>query len=195
MSNEQKNQTAAPAAPAAAPAAAPSYETLLSMFVQSQQQIAQLLERQAAYNEEALKIAPRRKKSMEEYLKEKPRKRLLHEVYQNGRLVNPAGLSWDTIKLLDTLAPGTYAEGMVDVIRVKDGLNGVNSRIHIIYSNKHDAQRMEFNMRFPTFTKLVQTIAAEMAALGIKPVKDDVADPIEEIVEVAPRDTVKVKQQ
>lgn len=160
----------------------------IAALATSQAQIAQLMERQADFNE---KNAIRRKKTMEEYLKEKPRKRLLHQVFQNGRDVNPSGLSWETIKLLDTLATGTYADGIVDVIRIKDGLNGVNSRIHIAYNNKHEAQRMQFNMRFPTFTKLVQDIAAEMVVLGIAPVKDAAADPIEEIVEVAPRESVK----
>lgn len=160
----------------------------IAALATSQAQIAQLMERQADFNE---KNAIRRKKTMEEYLKEKPRKRLLHQVFQNGRDVNPSGLSWGTIKLLDTLATGTYGDGIVDVIRIKDGLNGVNSRIHITYNNKHEAQRMQFNMRYPTFTKLVQDIAAEMAVLGIAPVHDQPADPIEEIVEVAPRESVK----
>jgi hypothetical protein len=201
MANEQNQKPAASAAPSAAPAVVPTnfnMEQLFAMFAASQKQladsqaqIAALMERQTEFNE---KNAIRRKKTMEEYLKERPRKRLLHQVFQNGREVNPAGLSWDTIRLLDTLATGTYGEGIVDVVRIKDGLNGVNSRIHISYNNKHEAQRMQFNMRYPTFTKLVQDIAAEMKVLGIEPVNDAVADPIEEIVEVAPRESVKQKQ-
>jgi hypothetical protein len=132
------------------------------------------MEQQAAYNKAALRIAPRRKKSMAEYLKErndKGRSKFLpHIVYQNGREVNPSGLSPETINVLDTLATGKYCDGIIDVIRVSDGPEGVNSRIHLCYNNGTIEERMVFYMRFPTFTKIVQDIAAEMAARGIAPV-------------------------
>lgn len=184
--DRQRNPPAAPAASTpAAPAAAPmTTEQQLSLtmaaLAESNKRIADLMEQQAAYNREALKIAPRRRKTMGEYLQEKPRKRLLHDVYQNGHLVNPKGLSKDTIELLDTLATGTYCDGLVQVVRIKDGLNGVNSRIHIVYNNKSIEQRMVVYMRFPTFTKMVNEIATEMKALGIAPVKEAVADPVVE---------------
>ena len=135
---------------------------------ESNARIAELMEQQALYNKEALKIAPRRKKTMPEYLAERKKrgggKQLLHDVYQNGRLVNPSGLSDDTIKLLDTLATGSYCDGMVDVVRRREGPEGIGTRIHLRYNNGTIEERMQFYMRFPSFTKLVKDIAAEMAA-------------------------------
>lgn len=145
----------------------------LAALASSQTKIAELMERQTDYNEFAKQNAVRRRRTMAEYLAEKPRKRLLHEVYQNGRLVNPGGLSVETLRKLDTLATGKYADGAVDVIRVRDGINGVNSRIHIVYSNRSVEQRMAFYMKFPTFTDLVTAVVAEMAARGIAPVMDE----------------------
>jgi hypothetical protein len=146
----------------------------LTMLAEGQARMADLMEQQAAYNKAALRMAPRRKKSMGEYLKErndKGRSKFLpHIVYQNGREVNPSGLSNETIAVLDTLATGKYCGGIVDVVRVQDGPGGVNSRIHLCYNNGTMEERMGFYMRFPTFTKLVQDIAAEMAARGIAPV-------------------------
>lgn len=149
-------------------------------LAQAMAKIAELMERQSAYNEFAIKNSPRRKKTMAEYLKEHPRKRLLRPVFQNGRPVNPRGLSLETIKKLDTLATGHYCDGLIDVVRVKDGINGVNSRIHIMYNNKSEMQKMEIYIRFPSFTKMVNDILADMAAQEIKPVLEAVADPIEE---------------
>lgn len=142
--------------------------------------IAQSMAKQSEFQEALVKNSPKRKKTMQEYLKEKPRKRLLRETYQNGRLVNPAGLSRETIEKLDTLAPGIYSDGLVQILRISDGVSGTNSRIHIMYSNKSLEQRMILYMRFPTFTKLVNAVAAEMAARGIDPVKDPVAAPVED---------------
>lgn len=184
MANEQNKQAASaasstPAVPAtAAPAipAAPGYEQLMAMFVASQQQIAGLLQQQAEYNKQALKIAPRRKKTMAEYLAKNPRKFLKHDVYQNGHLVNPKGLSQATLDLLDTLASGVYCDGMIRVDRIKDGVDGISSRIHIRYNNKSLEQRMALYMRFPTFTKMVNDIAAEMKALGVAPIHEKGAD-------------------
>lgn len=177
--NDQK--PAAPAAPVAPTApttpAVPPYEQLLSMFVSSQQQIAQLLEQQQEYNKQALRIAPRRKKTMAEYLAKNPRKYLKHDVYQNGHLVNPKGLSQATLDTLDTLASGTYCDGMVHVIRIRDGVGGISSRIHLRYSNMTQEQRMTFYIRFPTFTKIVQDVADEMKARRIPPVHDAAPDP------------------
>lgn len=192
-----------PTAPAAASTsvAPATLEAAIAALAQSQAKIAELMERQAEYNAEALRIAPRRRRTLVEYLKEKPRKRLLHEVFQNGRLVNPAGLSVETIKKLDTIAAGSYADGMLRVMRIKDGVDGVATRIHIFYSNKTLEQRMQFYMRFPTFTEIVNTIVNEMAGRAkwneekqeyenpaFAPVHDKVAEPLEEeVTEVVPR--------
>lgn len=156
----------------------------LAALAQSNTKIAELMERQTEFNEFSKRNAPRRKKTLKEYLREKPRKRLLHDVYQGGRLVNPAGLSVATIQKLDTFATGKYCDGLIDVVRITDGPKGLNSRIHIMYSNKEIGQRMMFYMRFPTFTSLVDQVVADMAAQGIQPVREPAADPIEEIPEI-----------
>ena len=156
------------------PAAAPSEPSLTQVMAQlaaSQTRIAELMEQQAAYNRAALRIAPRRKKTMAEYLKERHdrgvSKFLPHIVYQNGREVNPSGLSKETIAILDSLNSGNYCDNLVGVIRIADGPGGVNSRIHICYNNGTLEERMSFYMRFPSFTKLVKDIAAEMTARNI----------------------------
>ncbi len=141
---------------------------------ESNRRVVELMEQQAAYNKAALRLAPRRKKSMAEYLKERNdrgvTKFLPHLVYQNGREVNPSGLSTKTIEKLDQLATGHYCDGIVDVIRRQDGVDGVSSRIHLCYNNGTIEERMLFYMRFPTFTKLVEDIWNEMATRGIAPV-------------------------
>jgi hypothetical protein len=172
----------APAQPAPTTMEALLAQTL-SQLSASNAKIAELMEKQTAQNEFAQKNAPRRKKTMAEYLIEKPRKRLLHEAFQNGRLVNPKGLSRATLEKLDTLNSGHYADGMVDVVRIKDGVEGINSRIHIVYNNKTLEQRIMFYMRFRTFTELVNAIADEMVARDIPPVHDKAADPIEPEIE------------
>lgn len=205
MADTERQTPARSAQGTTAPAVPSTLEAALIALANSQSQIADLLAKQADYNAEALRIAPRRRKTMAEYLKEHPRKRLKHEVYQNGRLVNPAGLSRETIDKLDTLASGRYAEGMVQVVRLRDGVDGRSTRIHIFYSNKTLEQRMLFYMKFPTFTKLVNTIVDEMATLrgpvvednedptkrvyknqSYAPVYDTVADPVEEEVAEPP---------
>ena len=180
-----ENERSAPSRPTQSSAPAPStteqqLSAAMAALAESNARIAALMEKQSEYNAEALRISPRRRKTLAEYLKEKPRKRLLHEVYQNGRLVNPAGLSIETIKKLDGLATGKYADGMVDVMRIKDGVDGIATRIHIFYRNRSLEQRMLFYMKFPTFTAIVNAIANEMAALGIEPVVDKIADPPED---------------
>jgi hypothetical protein len=138
--------------------------------------IAQSMAAQTQFQKSLSENAPRRKKTMGEYLAEHPRKRLLHDTFQNGRPVNPSGLSQETLLTLDTFATGTYCDGLIDVVRIRDGAKGIASRIHIMYNNKSDAQKMEMYMRFPTFTALVKAVAADMAAQGIKPVSDPVED-------------------
>jgi len=179
MANEDRRpQVLAPAAPATAPAGQSLEQLLAATLAQlatsnqqnaeSNARIATLMEAQAKHNDKVLKIAPRRKRTMQEYLAEKKQKGQLkflkHDVYQNGRLVNPKGLSQATLDVLDTLHSGSYADGMVDVIRIRDGVDGKNSRIHIMYNNKTIEERMMFYMRFPTFTKIVETIETEMKA-------------------------------
>lgn len=169
MADTQKPATAGNDSRPAPPTAT---ETMLAQamaaLAESQAKMATLMEQQAAYNKEALKIAPRRKKTMPEYLAERQRrgagKQLLHDVYQNGRLVNPSGLSNETIKLLDTLATGSYCDGIIDVVRRREGPEGIGTRIHLRYNNGTIEERMQFYMRFPTFTKIVTDITNEMAA-------------------------------
>lgn len=182
MASDRISSTSSPApAPAEAPAPALTTEqqlvAALAALAQSNTRITELMEQQAAYNRAALRIAPRRKKLMGEYLAERKKagraKFLPHEVYQNGRLVNPSGLSQETIDTLDTINTGTYCDGMVDVIRM--GV-GVNARIHIRYDNGTVEERMMFYMRFPTFTKLVQDIAADMKVQGKVSVKEPGAE-------------------
>lgn len=150
--------------------------------------IAQSMAQQTALQEQVAQNAPKRRKTMEEFLAENPEKKMLHETFQNGRPVDPSGLSAATLRLLDTLAPGVYADGLVSVARVTDGPNGINTRIHLFYSNKEMGQRMQFYMRFPTFTSIVKTIAAEMAANGKKPVMDDTN------VDLAPLEESEIKK-
>lgn len=163
-------------APAASLTTEQQLALALAALAESSSKMTALMEQQAEYNKQALKIAPRRRKTMAEYLSEKPRKYLKHDVYQNGRPVNPSGLSKDTIDLLDTLATGKYCDGLIDVVRISDGPGGVNSRIHIMYNNGSMEERMMFYMRFPTFTKIVTDVAAEMKLLGIKPVEEACPD-------------------
>ncbi len=169
-----------PAAPAAQTTEQLLLKTLAALAESQAQQaasntkMAEIMEQQAAYNKAALKIAPRRKKSMAEYLSDRKKrgitKFLPHLVYQNGRPVNPAGLSKETITKLDQLATGHYCDGLLDVVRMSDGIDGINSRIHICYNNKTDQERMSFYMRFPTFTKIVEDVTAEMKTRKIAPV-------------------------
>lgn len=168
MANERPVPVPTNVATPEVPAAAPTYtlEDAIKLIAQSMAQ-------QTALQEQVAHNTPKRRKTMEEFLAENPEKKLLHETFQNGRPVDPSGLSASTLRLLDTLAPGVYADGLVSVARVTDGPNGINSRIHLFYSNKEMGQRMQFYMRFPTFTSLVKAIAAEMAANGKKPVMDD----------------------
>jgi hypothetical protein len=160
--------------PTTVPTGTPDLAAALAMLAESQVKMTQLMEQQAAYNKAALKIAPRRKKTMGEFLAERHQKGLSkflpHLVYQNGREVNPSGLSKETIATLDTLVTGKYCDGMVDVIRISDGPEGINSRIHLCYNNGTTEERMTFYMRFPTFTKLVQDIADDMKAQNRAPV-------------------------
>lgn len=155
-----------------------------SQLAAAMAKIAELMERQTEYNKFAKENTQRRKKTMGEYLKEHPRKRLLHEVFQNGRPVNPAGLSKATIERLDTLASGRYCDGLIDVVRISDGVGGITSRIHIFYNNKDLGQRMMFYMRFPTFTKIVDEVVSEMAARNIKPIHEPSVDPVEEEINI-----------
>jgi hypothetical protein len=159
-----------PPAPAGTPEPQTTDQLLAAVMAQlaaSNTRIADLMEQQAAYNKQALKIAPRRKKTMAEYLKERQArgggKKLLHDVYQNGRLVNPSGLSTKTIEKLDTLATGSYCDGMIEVVRIRSGPKGIGTRIHLRYNNGTIEERMQFYMRFPTFTKIVEDIVSEMA--------------------------------
>ncbi len=138
--------------------------------------IAKSMAAQTQFQEQLAANSPRRRKSMEEYLAEKPRKRLLHDVYQNGRPVNPSGLSEATLKKLDTFAQGKYCDGLIDVIRIRDGAKGIASRIHLMYANKSLEDRMTFYVKFPTFTALVNAVTADMAAQGIAPVYEAVED-------------------
>ncbi len=153
--------------PAPVPTASPTVEQLLAAFMQQsaaqQAQIAELMKNQLDFNKAALKIAPRRKKSLAQRQAAGKTKFLPHIVYQNGREVNPSGLSQETINKLDTIATGSYCDGLVDVLRIADGPEGINSRIHIRYNNGTVEERMVFYMRFNTFTKLVNDIYAEMA--------------------------------
>ena len=177
MANDTRSYGSASAAPTSTPSGSSTEQLLaqtLAKLAESQGQIAEMMQQQTRYNEAALRIAPRRKKSMQEYLSERQKrgaaKFLPHDVYQNGRPVNPSGLSPETIKTLDSLAPGHYCDGIVDVIRISDGPKGINSRIHLMYNNGNDMERMAFYMRFPTLTKLINDIAAEMEANGVAPV-------------------------
>lgn len=188
MANDRSSSTSASSSSSFSSTPAPAatlspLETVMAALAESQAKIAALMEQQAAYNKEALKIAPRRKKTMGEYLEERKKrgggKRLLHNVYQNGRLVNPSGLSQETINLLDTLDTGKYCDGMIDVVRIRDGVEGINDRIHLMYNNGSVEERMTFYMRFPSFTKIVTDIAAEMTALGKPPVHSKAPNPVE----------------
>lgn len=180
MANDRNTPT--PAAPAAAPAPTYTLEDAIKLIAQSMAQ-------QTALQEQVAANTPKRRKTMEEFLAENPEKKLLHDTYQNGRPVNPAGLSAATIRLLDTLAPGVYADGLVSVARVTDGVDGINTRIHLFYSNKELGQRMAFYMRFPTFTSIVKTIADEMKALGRAPIMDATA------VDLAPLEAAEKKKK
>jgi hypothetical protein len=171
----------APDTTSAAPAANTNLEQLLAATLaqlaeanrqnaESNKQIVALMEEQQKHNKAALRIAPRRKKSMQEYLSQRAKagkhKHLPHPVYQNGREVNPSGLAQETIDTLDKIDSGHYCDGLVDVIRLRDGVDGINSKIFIHYNNKTLEQRMAFYIKFPTFTSLVNQIAADMVAQG-----------------------------
>lgn len=141
-------------------------------------QNADLAQQNAKFNELLVKNAPRRRKTMAEYLVKNPRKRLLHQTFQNGREVNPKGLSEDTIKRLDTIAPGLYAQGLIEVERRTRGINGRDTMILIRYNNKHDSDRSNFYMKFRTFREMVDTIVDEMVEKKLAPIYDEAAAPI-----------------
>jgi hypothetical protein len=164
---EQKKAAETQAAASAVPEQKYTLEQAIAL-------IAQSMQKQSEFQEQLVAATPKRRKSLQEFMAERPEKKMLHDVYQNGRLVNPSGLSSATLKRLDTLAQGTYADGLIHVIRVGAGLD---ARIHIMYSNKSLEQRMGFYVRFPSFTALVNAIADEMAAKGIKPVMDAAREP------------------
>ncbi len=156
------------------------------LLAQALAKITELMERQTATSEFAAKHAPRARKTLAQYLIEKPRKRLHRETYVNGRPVMPRNLSQKTIDDLDTLAPGVYTKNNVTVtVRRFDDGNKTFSRIQLFKNDKSLEQRMAFYMAFPTFAEIVRFIHAEMAANGVDPVVDPRAEPeIEEIVEV-----------
>jgi hypothetical protein len=154
------------------PAVAPSEQKYT--LEQAIAMIAQSMQKQSEFQELLVQATPKRRKSLQEFMAERPEKKMLRDVYQNGRLVNPSGLSTATLKRLDTLATGSYADGLVHVVRIGAG---VDSRIHIMYSNKTIEQRMAFYVRFPSFTALVNAIADEMAAKGVKPVIEPAREP------------------
>ncbi len=138
--------------------------------------LASVLERLTALQEQQTKIAraqlknaPRRKKTMAEYNREHPTKRLVRDTYQNNRKVDPNMLSWEALKLLDTIAPGRYGNGILTVARV--GAEA-ESRIHLLYSNKNIEQRMAFYIIYPSLNTLVEKVHAEMAQRGIQPIND-----------------------
>lgn len=164
-------QEAAPAAPAPA-AFTPEQLTQAVMA------LAQMAGGQQAFMEFMKGNTPKRRKTLDEYLREKPRKYLHREVYQNNSLVNPKGLAQKTLDTLDTLATGDYTPGdggvTFHVVRVGAGKF---SRINIFYDNKSLEQRMALYMRYPKFTDIVNAIAAEMAVKGIEPVLEERPDP------------------
>ncbi|OGT59085.1 MAG: hypothetical protein A3E01_06100 [Gammaproteobacteria bacterium RIFCSPHIGHO2_12_FULL_63_22] len=162
--------------PATQPASAPKYSLEEAVAL-----IAQSIAQQGEFQKQLVKATPKPRTTLRDFLKKHPQKRLHHEVFQAGRPVNPAGLSQDTIDLLDTLdTRKSMCDGMVDVVRIRDGVGGANSRIHLLYNNQTLEQRMAFYMRFPTFTALVKALVAEQAAQGITPVHETSAAPVDD---------------
>jgi hypothetical protein len=164
-------------------AAATPTEQLLA---QALAKITELMERQTATQEFSAKHAPKARKTLAQYLIEKPRKRLHREAYVNGRPVMPRNLSQTTIDLLDTIATGVYTKGTVTVSvkRIDDG-DKRYARIHLFKNDKSLEQRMMYYSAFPTFSAVVQFIHETMKANDVAPVNDPRPDPeVEEIVEV-----------
>jgi hypothetical protein len=138
--------------------------------------LASVLERLTALQEAQTRIAraqlkntPKRKKTMAEYRREHPRKRLIRPAYQNNRLVDAALLTPENIELLDTIAAGRYGNGILTVARV-GALR--DSRIHMLYSNKDIEQRMTFYLTYPSLNVLIEKVHTEMTARGVQPVND-----------------------
>jgi hypothetical protein len=184
MSNTPNRQAPPPAPAAATPEAAPVLDSnallaaAIAKMTEVMAQNADLAQQNAKFNELLVKNAPRRRKTMAEYLAKNPRKRLLHQTFQNGREVNPKGLSEETIKKLDTIAPGLYAQGLIEVERRTRGINGRDTMILIRYNNKHDSDRSNFYMQFRTFREMVDVIISEMEQKKIAPIHDEAAAPI-----------------
>jgi len=156
------------------------------LLAQALAKITELMERQTATAEFTAKHAPKARKTLAQYLIEKPRKRLHRPAYVNGRDVKPMNISQKTIDNLDTVAQGIYTKNNVTVTvrRIDDG-DKKFSRIHLFKNDKSLEQRMAFYMAFPTFASIVEFIHEHMAANGMAPVLDPRPDPeVEEIVEV-----------
>ena len=128
-----------------------------------------LQEQQTRIARAQLKNAPRRKVTLKEHFKKFPPKRLLRPTYQNNREVDPNMLTTESLQLLDTVARGRYANGLLTIVRVGEG---AESRIHLLYSNATIEQRMAFYIIYPSLNELVRKVHAEMAEKGLEPVND-----------------------
>lgn len=84
---------------------------------------------------------------------------LTRRVYQNGFLLTRRQMSEDAINLANTLLPGIYADGTVQVVPMRDGAAGMS--LDIRYANKSPDERMNFKSRFPSFEHLLAAIVRE----------------------------------
>lgn len=89
---------------------------------------------------------------------------LTRTYFQNGIRLQRDQLTADAINMLNSLRPGSYADGLFQVVAVQDGIK--HSALDIRYQNKTIDERMQMKSAYPTFEHMLaamlreQTVAA-----------------------------------
>ena len=109
-----------------------------------------------------LKALGRVKVSYGDYPAANPEGNPLKPAFQNGREVNPSGLSDDTIKKLSLIQPGRYLGGLITVNQTASG------GVHFKYKSTTPDERMNFTMAVHSFSDMVAKISAEMASQTVE---------------------------
>jgi len=106
-----------------------------------------------------------RKPTLSEYLtqrsvhRDKPQ--LTRRVYQNGMLLTRRQLTADAIHMLNEIRPGIYADGMLQVVPLREGATSMSFDIR--YQNKSVDDRMAVKAKFQTFEHMLAAILREQS--------------------------------
>lgn len=84
---------------------------------------------------------------------------LTRKVFQNGFMLTRKQLSADAIHFANEIQPGVYADGMLQVVLLRDGTTG--TALDIRYPNKSVDERMALASRFPSIEHMLATIVRE----------------------------------